>query len=54
MDAKMDVLYADEKLTCQGEIELSESVELPLPHWCFPDGSQFCCSDPTHQKYDIA
>ena len=42
MEAKIDIIYEPNKLTYQGEIELKESIELPVPHWCFPDNKQFC------------
>ena len=42
MDAKFDVMYETNLLSCQGEIELKESFELNIPHWCFPDNKQFC------------
>lgn len=48
MDAEMDMLYAPKKLTHQGEIQLKESIELPIRHWCFPDNGQFC--EQLHRK----
>ncbi|HMC87865.1 MAG TPA: hypothetical protein VKI61_20225 [Chitinophagaceae bacterium] len=42
MEAKIDIMYETNKLTYQGEIELKEDIELPIPHWCFPDNKQFC------------
>jgi hypothetical protein len=42
MEAKIDIMYGAKELTYQGEINLKESVELRIPHWCFPDDKQFC------------
>jgi hypothetical protein len=42
MEAKLDIMYGPKELTYQGEIQLKESIELPIPHWCFPDNKQFC------------
>jgi len=42
MEAKIDVMYQPKELLCQGEIELKETVALPIQHWCFPDNKQFC------------
>jgi hypothetical protein len=42
MEAKSDIIYEPKDLTYQGEIELRESIELPISHWCFPDNKQFC------------
>ncbi len=42
MEAKIDIMYGPKELTYQGEIELMESIELPIHHWCFPDNKQFC------------
>lgn len=42
MDAKMDMMYGPQDLTYIGEIELQDSLSLPIPHWCFPDNNQFC------------
>lgn len=42
MEAKIDIMYEPKELTYQGEIELKEGVELPIPHWCFPDDKTFC------------
>ncbi len=42
MEAKIDIIYEPKELTYQGEIELEESVELPIQHWCFPDDNHFC------------
>ncbi len=42
MEAKIDIMYEPKELTCQGEIELSESIKLPISHWCFPDNKSFC------------
>jgi hypothetical protein len=42
MEAKIDIMYGPKELMCQGEIELKESIELPMQHWCFPDNKQFC------------
>ncbi len=41
-DAKLELIYAPKELTYQGEIELRESIELPIPHWCFPENNHFC------------
>ncbi len=37
MEAKIDIMHGPKELTHQGEIELKESLELNIPHWCFPD-----------------
>jgi len=42
MEAKHELMYGPRELTYRGEIELKESIELPIPHWCFPDNKQFC------------
>ena len=42
MEANLDIMYEPKELMYQGEIELSESIELPISHWCFPDKKQFC------------
>jgi hypothetical protein len=42
MEAKLDMMYGPKELTHQGEIELRESFELNIPHWCFPGNKQFC------------
>jgi competence CoiA-like predicted nuclease len=42
MEAKLDIMYEPKELTFQGEIELNESIVLPIPHWCFPEDKQFC------------
>lgn len=42
MEAKIELMYEPKDLTYQGEIELNESVRLPIQHWCFPDNKQFC------------
>lgn len=42
MEAKIDIMYGPKELTFQGEIELNGKVELPIPHWCFPDNKEFC------------
>lgn len=42
MEAKLEIMYEPKELTYQGEIELRENVELPIPHWCFPNNNQFC------------
>ena len=42
MEAKMEMIYGPEEITCTGEIELNETIELDLPHWCFPDDEGFC------------
>ena len=42
MEAKIDIMYEPKELFYQGEIELKDSVELPIQHWCFPDNKQFC------------
>lgn len=42
MEAKIDLMYEENNLTLQGEIELMENIELEIPHWCFPDNNQFC------------
>jgi hypothetical protein len=42
MEAKLDLMYEQNELTYQGEIELKERIELTIQHWCFPDNKQFC------------
>lgn len=42
MEAKHEIMYSPKELTYQGEIVLKENIELPIPHWCFPDNKQFC------------
>ena len=42
MEAKLDMIDEPKELAFQGEIQLKESIELPIPHWCFPDNKQFC------------
>lgn len=42
MEARMGIMYEPKELTCHGEIDLKERVELPVPHWCFPDEHPFC------------
>lgn len=42
MEAKLDIMYEPKQMTFQGEIELKDSVVLPIPHWCFPDNGHFC------------
>jgi len=43
MDAKHDVMYDPDLITCQGEIELQDTYSLDVPHWCFPNcGEPFC------------
>lgn len=42
MEAKIDLMYGPKELTHEGEIELQETIQLPIPHWCFPDNKQFC------------
>jgi hypothetical protein len=42
MEAKLDIMYEPKQMTIQGEIDLKESVDLPIPHWCFPDNGNFC------------
>jgi len=42
MEAKLEMKYITDALTYQGEIELKEIIELPIPHWCFPENKQFC------------
>ncbi|MFC2080856.1 hypothetical protein ACFLR8_01435 [Bacteroidota bacterium] len=45
MEAKLDIMYAAKELSFNGEIRLDERIELPVPHWCFPDDRQFCKSN---------
>ncbi len=42
MEAKLELMYGPKELVFQGEIELLENIELPIPHWCFPDDKHFC------------
>jgi len=42
MEAKIDILYEPKELIFEGEIDLKESVVLPIPHWCFPDNGLYC------------
>lgn len=42
MEAKMELQYGPKDLTYNGEIDLKERIELPIPHWCFPDNGKFC------------
>jgi len=42
MDAKMDVLYDTDSISHIGQIELKQTFELDIPHWCFPEDGHFC------------
>lgn len=42
MEAKMDVMYEMDNLTYSGEVEIADNIQLPVPHWCFPDNGHFC------------
>ena len=42
MEAKLELMYGPKELAYQGEIELLENIELPIPHWCFPANNHFC------------
>lgn len=42
MDAKMDVIYETNKITCQNQIELRKTYDLNIPHWCFPPDRNYC------------
>lgn len=42
MEARIDIMHEPKELTYQGEIDLKEIIKLPIPHWCFPEGNQFC------------
>ncbi len=42
MEAKIDIMYSPNKLSFQSEVDLTESIELDVPHWCFPDDNEFC------------
>jgi hypothetical protein len=42
MEAKIDTLYDPKAISHQGEIELKQTFELDIPHWCFPDNGLFC------------
>lgn len=42
MDAKFDVMYDQNATNFQDEIELKETFEINIPHWCFPANGQFC------------
>ena len=45
MEAKIDEMYGPKELTFQGQIELTETIQLPIPHWCFPENEHFCSND---------
>lgn len=42
MEAKLDAMYETDSISCQREIELRDTFELNIPHWCFPENGQFC------------
>jgi hypothetical protein len=42
MDAKMDVMYDTDSISHIGQIELKQTFELDIPHWCFPEDGHFC------------
>jgi len=43
MEAKMDVMYESDLITCEEEIVLQDTFTLEVPHWCFPNnGESFC------------
>ncbi|MEP6584475.1 MAG: hypothetical protein ABJA90_09410 [Ginsengibacter sp.] len=42
MDAKLDAMYNDEAIFFDGKIELLQTFEMNIPHWCFPDDGNFC------------
>jgi phage FluMu protein Com len=41
-DAKMDIIYEPNKITCQGQIELRKTYNLDIPHWCYPSDGNYC------------
>lgn len=42
MEAKNDMQYETDKLRFQGVIELQVPASLEVPHWCFPEGDDYC------------
>jgi len=42
MEAKLDARYDPNTISHQKEIELKQTIELDIPHWCFPDDGHFC------------
>jgi hypothetical protein len=42
MEAKLDAIYDTSTIPYEGEIELTQNVELNIPHWCFPSNGCFC------------
>ncbi len=42
MEAQIDVWYEQDNLTYNGEIELSDAIEMSISHWCYPEDQQFC------------
>lgn len=41
-DAALNAVYDPSTIRLEGEIELRKSIELPLPHWCYPGELPFC------------
>jgi len=42
MQGKIDQMYGPKDLMCSGEIELNKIKSLSIPHWCFPNGTNYC------------
>lgn len=42
MDAKLDAMYNDDAISFEGKIELLQTFEMNIPHWCFPNNGHFC------------
>jgi hypothetical protein len=43
MEAQMEAVYGYGQVAAiERKVMLSENVELPIPHWCYPDGLPFC------------
>ncbi len=42
MEAKQEAMYDPNTITHEEEIILKETLEIKIPHWCFPDNGQFC------------
>lgn len=45
MEAKIEEMYGPKELSFQGQIELTETIQLPISHWCFPKNEHFCSND---------
>ncbi len=42
MEAALEAAYDPNTIRLQGEIELLNSIEIPLQHWCYPGKLPFC------------